>query len=61
MESPFLNINSPINCWKGYQRVPGTAKGAKGSCRKSPAKMVKGGGTKKSLFTNCQDKRYEQR
>jgi hypothetical protein len=47
MESPFLNINSPINCWKGYQRVPGTAKGAKGSCRKSPAKMVKGGGTKK--------------
>ena len=47
MESPFLNINSPINCWKGYQRVPGTAKGAKGSCRKSPAQMVKGGGTKK--------------
>mgnify|MGYP003636970332 CR=1 FL=1 len=47
MESPFLNINSPVNCWKGYQRVPGTAKGAKGSCRKSPAKMVKGGGTKK--------------
>ena len=47
MESPFLNINSPVNCWKDYQRVPGTAKGAKGSCRKSPAKMVKGGGTKK--------------
>ena len=47
MESPFLNINSPVNCWKGYQRVPGTAKGAKGSCKKSPAKMVKGGGTKK--------------
>ena len=28
--------------------VPGTAKGAKGSCRKSsPTKMQKGGGTKK--------------
>ena len=48
MESPFLNINSPINCWKGYQRVPGTAKGAKGSCKKSPAtKKQTGGGTKK--------------
>ena len=22
-------------CWKGYERVPGTAQGAKGSCRKS--------------------------
>ena len=27
--------NSPLPCWKGYERVPGTAKGAKGSCRKS--------------------------
>ena len=26
---------SPMKCWKGYERVPGTAKGAKGSCRKS--------------------------
>ena len=26
-------------CWKGYERVPGTAPGSKGSCRKSsPAK-----------------------
>jgi len=43
--------NSPLACWKGYERVPGTAKGAKGSCRKSsgPAKKgsVKGGGTTK--------------
>jgi hypothetical protein len=41
--------NSPLPCWVGYERVPGTAKGAKGSCRKkSPARNgVKGGGTKK--------------
>jgi hypothetical protein len=41
--------NSPLPCWKGYERVPGTKKGAKGSCRKSsPAKVkAKGGGTKK--------------
>ena len=41
--------NSPLPCWKGYERVPGTAQGAKGSCRKSsPAKVTqKGGGTKK--------------
>ena len=25
---------SPLNCWQGYERVPGTTKGAKGSCRK---------------------------
>ena len=41
--------NSPLPCWSGYERTPGTAKGAKGSCRKSsPAKVTqKGGGTKK--------------
>ena len=46
--------NSPLPCWKGYERVPGTKKGAKGSCRKkksSPAKVkkvkAKGGGTTK--------------
>ena len=41
---------SPFSCWKGYERVPGTKKGAKGSCRKaSPTKKTgtKGGGTKK--------------
>ena len=41
--------NSPLPCWSGYERVPGTAKGAKGSCRKSSPTKVKqkGGGTKK--------------
>jgi hypothetical protein len=40
--------NSPLPCWKGYERVPGTRQGAKGSCRKkSPAKKQKGGGTTK--------------
>jgi hypothetical protein len=31
---------SPAKCWKGYERVPGTVKGSKGSCRKSPAKKA---------------------
>tara|TARA_R100001509_G_scaffold84230_1_gene47790 strand:- start:24 stop:902 length:879 start_codon:yes stop_codon:yes gene_type:complete len=34
MAHPYRNI-SPLNCWKGYERVPGTKPGAKGSCRKS--------------------------
>ena len=43
--------NSPLPCWKGYERVPGTAKGAKGSCRKSsPATKQKGGGTRKTCL-----------
>jgi len=38
-----LKANSPLKCWKGYERVPGTAKGAKGSCRKaSPTKKKMG-------------------
>ena len=31
---------SPAKCWQGYERVPGTAKNSKGSCRKSPAKKA---------------------
>ncbi len=41
---------SPLDCWDGYERVPGTKKNAKGSCRKSsPVKKTKakGGGTTK--------------
>ena len=35
----FKLHNSPFKCWQGYERVPGTRPGAKGSCRKSsPAK-----------------------
>ena len=30
-----FKANSPLPCWKGYERVPGTRPGAKGSCRKS--------------------------
>ena len=29
--------NSPLPCWSGYERVPGTTPGAKGSCKKSPS------------------------
>ena len=25
---------SPLNCWEGYERVPGTSEFSKGSCRK---------------------------
>jgi len=48
IKTKFAN-NSPLPCWKGYSRVPGTAKGAKGSCAKSSPTKVKqkGGGTKK--------------
>ena len=47
MAHPYRNI-SPLNCWKGYERVPGTQPGTKGSCRKSsPANATKGGGTTK--------------
>ena len=34
MAHPYRNI-SPLNCWKGYERVPGKVPGTKGSCRKS--------------------------
>ena len=45
------NKNSPLKCWEGYERVPGTAKGSKGSCRKkSPMKKQKGGGTTKTCL-----------
>tara|TARA_R110002049_G_scaffold154143_1_gene318600 strand:- start:2425 stop:2556 length:132 start_codon:yes stop_codon:yes gene_type:complete len=33
-------VNSPMLCWKGYKRKPGTRKGAKGSCYK-PGKKKK--------------------
>ena len=57
MAHPYNN-KSPFNCWKGYERVPGTKPGAKGSCRKSspanfnrpftsPMNATKGGGTTK--------------
>jgi len=38
-----LKPSSPLKCWKGYERVAGTAKGSKGSCKKSsPAKKRMG-------------------
>ena len=46
-----LANNSPLPCWKGYERVPGTKRGAKGSCRKSsPTRKQKGGGTRKTCL-----------
>ena len=44
--------NSPLPCWKGYERVPGTKEFSAGSCRKaSPInKKQKGGGTTKTCL-----------
>jgi len=44
--------NSPLPCWSGYERVPGTAQGTKGSCRKSSPNKAKqkGGGTRKTCL-----------
>jgi len=41
--------NSPLPCWRGYKRKPGTTRFSQGSCVKaSPTKVTqKGGGTKK--------------
>jgi hypothetical protein len=46
----YKNTPSPLQCWKGYERVPGTAEGSKGSCKKSPLKKQKGGGTTKTCL-----------
>ena len=55
MSHPYRHIkpklSSPMKCWKGYERVPGTSPGAKGSCKKSsPIKKQKGGGTTKTCL-----------
>jgi hypothetical protein len=48
-----MKERSPLKCWKGYERVPGTKQGEKGSCKKkSPVKKKKqkGGGTTKTCL-----------
>jgi len=48
--------NSPLPCWKGYERVPGTAKGAKGSCRKSsPTKKYVSDAQRKAVWASKAD------
>ena len=52
VKSKFEN-NSPLPCWKGYKRKPGTTEFSKGSCVKvsSPTtKKQKGGGTRKTCL-----------
>ena len=55
IKAKFID-NSPLPCWKGYERVPGTKKGAKGSCRKSSPNKAKqkGGGTTKVCLPKAQ-------
>ncbi len=31
----YLKNSSPLSCWKGYSRVPGTKEFSKGSCKKN--------------------------
>jgi hypothetical protein len=49
--APDRKSSTPLDCWDGYERVPGTKEFSKGSCRKkgSPAKqnMVTGENTDK--------------
>ena len=48
--------NSPLPCWKGYERVPGTAQGAKGSCRKSsPVKKYVSDAQRKAVWASKAD------
>tara|TARA_R110000851_G_scaffold183160_1_gene332258 strand:+ start:1155 stop:1619 length:465 start_codon:yes stop_codon:yes gene_type:complete len=48
--------NSPLPCWKGYERVPGTAQGAKGSCRKSsPARKYVSDAQRKAVWASKAD------
>jgi len=49
----FIQPPSPLECWEGYERVPGKSQYSKGSCRKKesgPAKKQKGGGTTKTCL-----------
>ena len=55
MAHPYRHINpklsSPMKCWEGYKRKPGTKEFSKGSCVKaSPIKKQKGGGTTKTCL-----------
>ena len=48
--------NSPLPCWKGYERVPGTAQGAKGSCRKSsPTRKYVSDAQRKAVWASKAD------
>ena len=47
--------NSPLPCWQGYSRVPGTAKGAKGSCAKSPTKKYASNAQRKAIWASKAD------
>ena len=48
--------NSPLPCWQGYERVPGTAQGAKGSCRKSsPSRKYVSDAQRKAVWASKAD------
>jgi hypothetical protein len=43
-----FKLKSPLTCWEGYERVPGTKKGAPRSCRKASPISKKMGDFKES-------------
>ena len=43
-----FKLKSPLTCWKGYERVPGTKKFSAGSCRKASPISKKMGDFKES-------------
>ena len=48
--------DSPLPCWKGYERVPGTSQGAKGSCRKSsPTRKYVSDAQRKAVWASKAD------
>ena len=48
--------DSPLPCWKGYERVPGTSQGAKGSCRKSsPTRKYASDAQRKAVWASKAD------
>ena len=50
----YIQPPSPLACWKGWKRKPGTTEFSKGSCIRDngsgPAKKQKGGGTTKTCL-----------
>ena len=50
----FVQSSSPLTCWEGWKRKPGTTEFSKGSCIRDngsgPAKKQKGGGTRKTCL-----------
>ena len=52
--------SSPLNCWSGYERVPGTKEFSKGSCKKSSPAKSKTDAAKRLLKVVPDQKAYDK-